>query len=281
MQIINFIIIIIIFITIINKDIYEYNYTIKYKNGFKDKIIHQTWKHNNLDTKQKKFINSWKNNFPNWEYKYWTDDLLDEYVIKEFNEVYNMWVNLNPFIKKIDCIRYMWLYTYGGIYSDLDIKCLKNFEHLLQYPNAAYIPVNDFRMNWKKNTDNASPALIISCSNHPFWLLCIRYICSYHHMKVKIATGPIALTNVILICYNYKKKLPFDLIFLKENKFGIGWKKFLKKYTYHINTNSWDDQTTKQKFKYDKNAITWLDNKIKKKCGKDFYNYYLSNLYLY
>ena len=262
-----------------NKDIYPHHYKNKCQECFSHKIIHQTWKHHNLNDKQKKLVNTWKKQYPDWEYKYWTDDMLDDYVKKEFGPVYQMWSRLTPFIKKIDCIRYMWLYTYGGIYSDFDLKSLKSFEKLLKYPDAAYIPVDNFKINWKKNKDKASPALIASSSKHPFWLLCVRYICQYHHLPVKNATGPIALANVVLLCYNYKKTLPFDLIFLKENKFGLGWlKKIFRKYTYHINTNDWDDNTTEQKPNYNQEAINWLNNKIKKECGDDFYHYFINNI---
>lgn len=262
-----------------NKDIYPYYYKNKCHKCFSNKIIHQTWKHNNLNDKQIQLTNTWKQQYPDWEYKYWTDDMLDDYVKIEFGPVYRMWSTLTPFIKKIDCIRYMWLYTYGGIYADFDIKSLQSFEKLLDFPDAAYIPVDNFKINWKKDKDMASPALMASSSKHPFWLLMIRYICQYHYLLVKNATGPIAISNVILICYNYKKKLPFDLIFLKENKFGLGWlKSIFKKYTYHINTNDWDDNITTQTPNYNHEAIDWLNNKIENECGYDFYNFFIDNI---
>lgn len=93
-------------------------------NNFIPKIIHQTWKTKNINTYAQGIIgvksqNNWKKLYPTYKYILWTDKDINKYINK--NELYKKTYNsLNEKIKKIDFFRYIILYDFGGIYSDLD-----------------------------------------------------------------------------------------------------------------------------------------------------------------
>ena len=50
------------------------------------KIIHQTWKNENIpyNTFKKEWIDSWTQLNPNWEYKMWTDDDIRNLIESKF-----------------------------------------------------------------------------------------------------------------------------------------------------------------------------------------------------
>lgn len=51
---------------------------------------------------------------PDWEAYMWTDKTADALVAHDFPELYDMWSNYRYPIQKIDALRYMVLYKYGG-----------------------------------------------------------------------------------------------------------------------------------------------------------------------
>ena len=112
------------------------NYIEKKKISDKSKVlipkkIHQIWiGEKSIPKICKKWMNSWKDLNPQWEYKLW-----DEQNIKELNVEH-----LNVYSKKInpgyrsDILRYTILKKYGGIYVDTDFECLKPLpDNMLQY----------------------------------------------------------------------------------------------------------------------------------------------------
>lgn len=242
--------------------------------GFQEKILHQTWKNNNFTDLQLKNVNNNKKVFKNWEYKFWDDESLFKFVKEEFPELYDFWNSLQPFIKKIDSIRYMWLYKYGGVYSDFDIEWKKNLEDVLKYENA-YIPVHNLKLNYGKDKGNASPALMASNKGNIIWLMMLRYVAEHGGETVQLATGPKALSNFVLSI----KDLGLNLSLLSEGHFGLGsFKYFYKEYCYHRNDTVWEHQKAKILDIENKDAIVWLDREIKNKIGAEKYNIFLERI---
>tara|TARA_R110000868_G_scaffold195048_3_gene440725 strand:- start:11195 stop:11815 length:621 start_codon:yes stop_codon:yes gene_type:complete len=86
-----------------------------------DAIIHQTWKKASVDHNQQLKIDSIKRVYPSYTYMFWTDDdngaFLKEHY-PEFCKFYNTLSN----IQKVDFIRYLYIYHFGGLYLDLDVE---------------------------------------------------------------------------------------------------------------------------------------------------------------
>lgn len=51
---------------------------------------------------------------PQYEFKFWTDENAEEFVIGEFPEMLDTWNSYRYLIQKADSLRYMVLYVYGG-----------------------------------------------------------------------------------------------------------------------------------------------------------------------
>jgi len=201
------------------------------------KIIHQTWKNTNLNTDQQNSVDSWKKYYPDYQHILWTDDDIEKFVHTHFYWYLPIWNKLTPFIKKIDCIRYMWMYIYGGIYVDIDMICMKhfNFENN-KYKGSAFIPV---QLPYSKFLGSSSPAILASYPGHDFWLSMLDYISKNYDKHVFIATGPTGLVKCLSSYINSTKNIQ-KIVLLNETKFGIGLaRKLGKKYSYHQMLGTW------------------------------------------
>jgi len=93
------------------------------------KIIHQTGPSNISNWHPLWFpcAQSWKNQFPTFEYKFWNDAQIDELVRTEYPDYWEMYQNFPIHIMKIDFVRLCFMHKFGGIYADLDVFCYQNF----------------------------------------------------------------------------------------------------------------------------------------------------------
>ena len=94
------------------------------------KMIHYCWFGGNpLPEKALKCIESWKKYCPDYEIKRWDESNFDITYNKYVNEAYKskMWAFVT------DVVRLYVVYTYGGIYLDVDVELLKGLDDLLKY----------------------------------------------------------------------------------------------------------------------------------------------------
>ncbi len=96
------------------------------------KIIHQTWKSENISSPFDKLVQTWRDFLPNWEYILWTDEMNRKFVQTHFSHFLDKYDAYPTNIQRADAIRYLLLKVYGGLYVDLDFECLENIEPLLK-----------------------------------------------------------------------------------------------------------------------------------------------------
>lgn len=91
------------------------------------KIIWQTYKepYESLPQYQKDATQTWKNFNPEYEWKYMDDVQAAEFILKEYgHKWHNIFINAPVGVMRGDLWRYLIIYRYGGIYTDLDTECL-------------------------------------------------------------------------------------------------------------------------------------------------------------
>lgn len=91
------------------------------------KKLHQVW----LGDKDipKQFINftkNWKDLHPDWDYKLWTDE-----TILDKPEIKNLVDQCEAFSSKSNVVRLYAVYLEGGVYTDMDVDWVQNFNQLL------------------------------------------------------------------------------------------------------------------------------------------------------
>jgi mannosyltransferase OCH1-like enzyme len=93
------------------------------------KIIHQIWiqGYNNIPSKLQKYHNYCKNINSDFKYLVWDEEKIKKLLTEKFDKKY---LDLYEYYKipaqKADFARYIILYSYGGIYLDMDTMCKKN-----------------------------------------------------------------------------------------------------------------------------------------------------------
>ena len=133
------------------------------------KIIHQTWKVDQLPKAFKLYSKSWHDMLPDWEYRLWTDEMNREFVRSHYPEFLEKYDAYPKNIQRADAIRYLLLQTYGGLYVDLDFECLKpEFISLLE--DAEFIAGKEPYPHAKRFGRQyiICNALMASVPNHPF-----------------------------------------------------------------------------------------------------------------
>lgn len=96
------------------------------------KIIHQTWKDDNIPSYFRVLTDTWKIHHPTWKYVLWTDEMNRNFIHEKFPSFLNRYDNLTFNIQRADVIRYFILYSFGGVYVDLDFECIKPIIPLLE-----------------------------------------------------------------------------------------------------------------------------------------------------
>ncbi|KAG5928860.1 hypothetical protein E4U42_007838 [Claviceps africana] len=74
---------------------------------------------------------------PGWESHIWTDENASKFVAEKFPELKSLWDNYHYPVERIDALRYMLLYAYGGVILDMDLKCKRALGPLRRFSFVA------------------------------------------------------------------------------------------------------------------------------------------------
>lgn len=124
------------------------------------------------------------------DYKFWDFSSAKSF-INEFYPHFNQFFNaeIKYPIVKCDFFRYLIMYHFGGIYTDLDFICIRNFNtffSMLQNKQISYFPNNvntpsiilsEEWLNSSTLTNTLHNGILISLTQkHPFWLKLVHEI---------------------------------------------------------------------------------------------------------
>lgn len=193
------------------------------------KIIHQLWI--GPKTRPSKFMETWKDKHPDFEYIMWNEDEIKNRGLKL--ECLNRVNEIEEINGKADIIRWEILYHYGGLFLDADSICIEPFDQLINKgsPFAGY------------ENENVRKGLVATgtmafTKNHPLPLMAIQWMKQNEVSRAK--TGKMAWLNVgpglltgLLNTGNFKdvKILP-SYYFLPKHASGIQYMGHAKVYAY-------------------------------------------------
>jgi mannosyltransferase OCH1-like enzyme len=98
------------------------------------KIIWQTYKdpYNVLPQYQKDATQTWKDLNPEYEWHYMDDSQAKEFIYSEYGQEWlDIFNNCPVGVMRGDLWRYLVIYAFGGVYSDLDTLCLSSIDNWL------------------------------------------------------------------------------------------------------------------------------------------------------
>jgi mannosyltransferase OCH1-like enzyme len=127
------------------------------------RIIHQTYKSADLPALFQQCQLQIRRLHSDCEYRFHTDDDIDEFMKTKFPTYYDAFTNLPRKIMQIDMVRYFWMYEYGGVYADLDYYMIKPFD---LWEKAIVLPANRETAEGPTCLGNC---IFASEPRHPFW----------------------------------------------------------------------------------------------------------------
>jgi len=177
------------------------------------KKLHQTQKKfEDLPKGIQKTLKRTEKLHPNCEYHFHDDEACNRFMEENFpSRVVNAYNTLIPGAYKADLFRYCMLYTYGGLYLDANMYCLKSFEDIVwpktekQYPFISC--VDDSHLG------SAYNAFIASVPKHPILAIAIN-ICVHRIERREYGssclhpTGPYVLGDAINLYLNRQPGTP-------------------------------------------------------------------------
>ncbi len=91
------------------------------------KTIHQIWFQgaDKIKPNLVEYHNSWKTINPEYNVIVWDELKIDNLMQKQPDWIKSQYFSYSKMIQKIDYAKYVILYNYGGIYMDMDIKCVQ------------------------------------------------------------------------------------------------------------------------------------------------------------
>jgi inositol phosphorylceramide mannosyltransferase catalytic subunit len=184
------------------------------------KIIHQVW-FGKCPTPLffKTTSNLWKITNENYEHIFWDSMKLVEFIKSEFSEYQLLFSNFKYDIQRVDLLKYLILYKYGGVYIDIDYEPLKPIEPILANQNLCLGLEPKQYSDFHKTDFFIGNAFMASIPKHDFFFLLINNIVenleqlSKHdetkYSYVMKTTGPLMLNKFY---QNYKSKEQINLI---------------------------------------------------------------------
>ncbi len=156
------------------------------------KVIHQTWKTREIEAPfRQAWVDSWQELNPDWDYRLWTDEDLEEFIRTEFPSFLATYLSYDVAIKKVDAARYLILKRLGGVFVDLDFICLRPLEALLE---------KEFILFGQQFDNPRAPgaicnAFMASAPDHPFWDGIEAALTATRNYPILEAAGPDFLTQ--------------------------------------------------------------------------------------
>lgn len=98
------------------------------------RFLHQIWiGPDPIPEQYEPYTRTWQDLHPGWEYRLWTEDNLP--VMRNralFDRAEDLVPAPNVQQFRADVLRYEVLWSFGGVYIDIDFECLSNIEHLIE-----------------------------------------------------------------------------------------------------------------------------------------------------
>ena len=164
------------------------------------KIIHQTWKNEEIPRKLVTWIKSWLEKNPDYEYWLWTDESARKLIAERHPTLLKTFDGYTEGIRRADALRYVILYEFGGVYADMDVESLQSLDPMLR-KYACFVPQEPYEHpilygNFEHLVINA----VMGCrKRHPLMKQLINNLPYFSHMwNVLDSTGPHFLTNIYL-----------------------------------------------------------------------------------
>jgi Glycosyltransferase sugar-binding region containing DXD motif len=154
------------------------------------RVLHQTHAtRESLTDWQLLLSDSCQHNNPSWEYMFWSDADAEEFIKQRHSDLYTQWKALSPPMKRVDSLRYLLMHTFGGVYIDVDVECVRPLDEL-----AIGIPIGAGATG-----GYPEPMFLASWPRNAFWLFMLQHAFTVSQANdVWHTTGPAGLNDALV-----------------------------------------------------------------------------------
>lgn len=97
------------------------------------RIIHQTYKTNELPSQLEEYRRKLIDLHPSWDYRFYGDHECKDIVKQYFPSFLPIYESYSEPVQKADIFRIIVLYALGGFYIDIDVECIKSLDKLCEF----------------------------------------------------------------------------------------------------------------------------------------------------
>jgi len=126
------------------------------------RVIWQTMKTNQVTPFIKSYTDTWINLNPEYEYRFYDDNDIIDFLTSDFPDYLDGYKKLKFGASKADLWRYLIIYKYGGVYADIDCRCINSLHKWVDRKSTyvTQLGINKDICQW----------LIISVPQNPIFL---------------------------------------------------------------------------------------------------------------
>ena len=136
------------------------------------KVLHQSWKSSSLPSEFQVSQQTCVRANPTYRHVLWTDETNRQFVKNHYPWFIKAFDAYNSNIKRADAARYFYMYHFGGVYADLDVKCFRPFDVLSPLSNVTNVVLG--RKGNLNDVNSIPNVVMISKPSSPFWLHVIQ-----------------------------------------------------------------------------------------------------------
>lgn len=172
------------------------------------KLIHQIWSglDEPLPLNFETFGNTWKRDYPDWQYEFWDNDRIENFILQYYPQYYDLYHKFHYNVQRWDIIRYLILDKMGGMYVDFDYESLLPLTDLITDKTCCFAVEAEYQDAKTGNLISVcNNALMLSTPGHPYMRKIIDRVFSKRNMFynpypksrcVLYTTGPMLLNEL-------------------------------------------------------------------------------------
>jgi hypothetical protein len=195
------------------------------------RIIHQMWRDEHLPPRWAACCETWKRHHPGWEYRFWTDASLREFVAKRYPDFLEVYDGYARPVMRSDAARYLLLDHFGGMYADLDMECLRSVEALVAGQGLLLPLEPEAHLESRVSVEHGVRRLVgnawmASEPGHAFWERVKDGMRQRRALTAPLmATGPFLLSDLVNQCTSREEMptlLPSETVYPVTN-LDVDW----------------------------------------------------------
>ena len=165
------------------------------------KILHFTWKSEQLPRQMQAYYDAWRRLHPDWEIRLWTDETMRAFVAETYPAAIATYDAYPKMIQRADSFRYLVLGALGGVYADLDVEPFQSIDGLLNY--ECFLGIEPLEHIFPDRHHQGVPFLLTnafmgSVPGHRLWKDIVARMPDLVDQETFYSTGPSMITASVL-----------------------------------------------------------------------------------